>query len=112
MKTNKKIIRLTESDLHNIIAESVNQILSEAEIENSKYVELLTQIGIVRKMINQVTNPFKINDANNLEEKEFLKDLYQAGNALKKVVNSNYVERLIYGDVTSMWDKEHWHRMR
>ena len=31
---NKRVVRLTESDLHNIIAESVNRILSEIKIQN------------------------------------------------------------------------------
>ena len=37
MKTKKKVIRLTESDLHNMISEAVKEVLREGKVVNNKY---------------------------------------------------------------------------
>lgn len=44
---NKKTIRLTESDLHRIIKESVNKVVNEGSMNNSEYQELLDAADVV-----------------------------------------------------------------
>lgn len=44
---NKKLIRLTESDIHNIIQESINHVLCEArEVRNRKFRQLMKMEGL------------------------------------------------------------------
>ena len=46
MKNKKQIVRLTESDLHRIVKESVKKVLREMQEPNSKYLWYSVDIGL------------------------------------------------------------------
>jgi len=74
---NKKLIRLTESDLHRIVKESVNRILNE--IGNTKDGRNKIRKAIANKdakgfdndMDGKFEKPFKANDGNEYSNKHF-----------------------------------------
>ena len=106
---NKKVVRLTESQLHNIIAESVKRVINESDIENSPYRELLMDINKLRYKIDEFTDPFKIGREQDPELKEFLDNLYEANQYLLRAVNCDYISKLVTGKSRrERWDEESW----
>lgn len=84
---NKKIIKLTESDLHNIVKESVNKIIKECvinekrNIKSKKLYDILQQHGGVDKYPGQHHNYIACLDFHNMTDDDIIgvfdyKDIY------------------------------------
>lgn len=68
-------------------------------IDNSPYKDLLLEINRLRKKITQFADPWKIAEAEaqDVDHGEFLDNLYEAEAFLGKVVNCDYISKLITG---------------
>ena len=105
---NKKLIRLTESDLHRIVKESVNRVLKENDMQNlginnydptnydelsSKIKTIMSKVGEVRNMIRDISTS-QIDVAQNASNLDGLaEELYrQLRHTLQKANTNGWVE--------------------
>lgn len=79
---NKKLIRLTEGDLHNIVKESVNRVLvkeidtNQEEYYEMKRSEMINKITAHLKQIETMLNQFKNEFGDeSIDDDDYLTDL-------------------------------------
>ena len=91
---NKKLIRLTESDLHKIVKKSVNKILKE-EIGTGEFPNPDALVNITHNRVEQalLNAGFKIS--------EYGDDIY--GNGVETFFNDETGET---GEITYTWNKQ------
>ena len=125
----KQVIKLTESDLHNIIKESVKRILSEGEgrLQSSKLEQLIKQHGGIRKNTTwRIVIPYikdediigvypenykgmgKYGKVKNYLEHEVLdRELKRSEQILDLELNDGNALYFIYDNVNGKYDKIH-----